>query len=168
MSREEAMNSHRPFPLCGAGLALITVLAAGPIAAEMRTQLQDNEITALVVGRTMVWQTDLVFQNNDASNIVRRSDGAMAELAVFLRTDGSMRRRCATVSRNGSRQPCSGIAGDGDIGVWEIKNDALCFDMAFRKGITQCFAIDRAEGRHRLRQVVGPRSTSDGSVFEVR
>ncbi|HEY7611208.1 MAG TPA: hypothetical protein VIF14_18425 [Alphaproteobacteria bacterium] len=96
-----------------------------------------------------------------------RTPGVWVKGTRELRADGSMRYTCE-VSRSeaGPWRPCRSFgsverqtAGSRDVGVWSIKNNAVCAAKAsFGEQTEDCFALHRQGAIVAAMRVSGPRA----------
>lgn len=85
-----------------------------PAPAQERT-LTAAEITSLIVGKTIVYQSACNSRGERTSPFEIRSE---------FRSDGSFFSRCF-LARTG--QECSGPAGKSNVGVWRFDGNAICY-----------------------------------------
>ena len=96
-----------------------------------------------------------------------RTPGVWVNNQRELRADGSMVYTCEYArSADGPWRPCTSIgsmerraAGSRDVGVWSIKNNAVCATKsAFGEATEDCMAIHRQGAVFAARRISGPPS----------
>ncbi|MGH7005218.1 MAG: hypothetical protein ACREIP_14840, partial [Alphaproteobacteria bacterium] len=96
-----------------------------------------------------------------------RTSGVWVNNARELRTDGSLVYTCEfSRSPSGPWSPCTSFgsttkqaSGARDVGVWSVKNNALCMTgAAFGESSESCFAIHRQGSAVAAKRVSGPQS----------
>jgi hypothetical protein len=103
-----------------------------------------------------------------------RTQGVWVNNGRTLRTDGSMLYTCE-FSRNqgGPWQPCTSFGstaqqtkGSRDVGVWNIKDNALCMTGAsFGESSTSCFAIHKQGAVFAAKRITGhPAVCIEGAI----
>ena len=129
---------------------------APPFAATEANRAARAQLQALISGKRLGY--------------VRESDrgtGVWFNLTREFRTDGSSVHGCqAGRTTNGPWGPCRqvgeervNVAGPRDVGVWSVKNNALCVVSAsFGERSEGCFAIYRQGQALAARQLSGNRS----------
>jgi len=130
--------------------------AALPFAAAAGNRLQGPALQQAVAGRRLGYVRESL-----------RTAGVWVSNTRELRGDGSFAYVCQ-FSRNpsGPWQPCSSFgsrsnqaSGNKDVGVWSIKNNALCMTgAAFGESSESCFAIHRQGAAFAARRLSGPPS----------
>ncbi len=130
--------------------------AAMPFTATSANRLAGAALQQAATGKTLVYIREST-----------RTPGVWIKGARALRPDGSMLYTCDVGrSANGPWRSCKSFgsverqaAGGRDVGVWRIRNDALCSaKAAFGERSEDCFAIHRQGGVLAAKRVSGPLS----------
>lgn len=145
--------------------AFSAVLLAAPAHGETQAALTGAEIEAALIGKTFRVTTRRIVTGDphNPSGVTDRSDGAYADIDIFVRTDRSIIFQCNARMRDGSSAPCRGGGWARDVGVWSVEADKFCYQFTTsRGGRKQCYAVLRDGAEFRLRLTSGPPSTIDG------
>ncbi len=155
--------------LAAAAIALMTATAAAqqrggalckdgapPFATAAGNRLQGPALQQALAGKRLGYVRESL-----------RTAGVWVNNTRELRGDGSFAYTCE-FSRNpsGPWQPCTSFgsttkqaAGAKDVGVWNVKNNALCMTgAAFGESSEACFAIHRQGTAVAAKRVSGPPS----------
>ncbi|MBL8662393.1 MAG: hypothetical protein JNM29_06175 [Candidatus Odyssella sp.] len=125
-----------------------------PFAATEANRLSAAALQQAVSGKTLVYVRESI-----------RTPGTWIKGEREHRGDGSMIYTCAVArSAEGPWRPCTSfgpaerqVAGGRDVGIWSVKNGALCSaKAAFGERSEDCFAIHRQGGVLAARRVSGP------------
>jgi hypothetical protein len=125
-----------------------------PFAATAANRLAGAQLQQAVAGRTLVYIRESI-----------RMPGVWFRGAREHRADGSMIYTCqAGRAAKGPWRPCKSFgsaerqaAGGRDVGVWSIKNEALCSaKAAFGDRSEDCFAIHKEGAVLAAKRVSGP------------
>ena len=149
--------------------AVAALILAGasdaPAVGEAVPALKAAEIEANLVGKTFRATTRRVpvGDPDNPTGMVTRSDGAYADIDIFVRPDHSIIFRCTMHRRDGTSAACSGGGYARDVGVWSIEGDQFCYQFTTsRAGRKQCNAVLRDGAGLRFRLTSGPPSSIDG------
>ncbi len=155
--------------------ALATLVLAGalnaPAIGEAPPALKASDIEAVLVGKTFRATTRRVPVGDPdyPTGMVTRSDGAYANIDIFVRPDRSIIFRCTMHRRDGTSTACSGGGYARDVGVWSIEGDQFCYQFTTsRGGRKQCYAVLRDGADLRFRLASGPPSSIDGERLVQR
>jgi hypothetical protein len=130
--------------------------AAMPFEAAAANRLRGATLREAITGKKLVYIREMI-----------RTPGAWFRGTREHRPDGSMIYRCDVAgSANGPWRPCKSFGsaerraeGARDVGVWSIKNEALCSaKAAFGDRTEDCFAIHKQGGVLAAKRVSGPRA----------
>lgn len=126
---------------------------AMPFEATVANRLTGAPLQQAVSGKRLVFVRESL-----------RKPGLWSKIGRELRTDGSFVYTCEFArSPSGPWQPCQTfgsttkrVAGARDVGVWNLKNDAVCATMAsFGEKSANCFAIHRQGAAVAAKRVSG-------------
>lgn len=125
-----------------------------PFAATAANRLTGAALRQAVSGKTLVYIRE-----------THRAPGLWVNNRRELRPDGSMVYTCQVArSAEGPWRPCRSfgskekrVQGARDVGVWSIRNEALCGAKAsFGERVVDCFAIHRQGAAYAAKRVSGP------------
>jgi len=129
---------------------------AMPFAPTAANQLTGAQLQQAVSGKRLGYmresiRTPGVFVNNTRE---LRADGSMIYTCEYGRSPTGPWHACASYGSIQTRR-----AGARDVGVWSIKNNALCGTHAsFGQGSEDCFTVHRQGTVVALKRVSGPLS----------
>ena len=164
------MRDFRDWAISFAVLAAPLLSASAPPASAEGVALSQQEIVALVAGKSLVYRNDkrAVGPRGNPTRWEARSDGSHAIVSLALREDHSVRVRCTQFARSGATSPCAGMSAN-DVGVWSVEAGALCIKwLNWGSSVPRCYRLLRETGGYRAQQISGGPSSMDGTLASVK
>lgn len=127
---------------------------AMPFEATAANRLTGAQLQAAVAGKRLGYLRESLRNPGMLVNNMRdlRADGSFVYTCEFARSPDGPWRKCGSFGSVEKR-----VAGDRDVGVWSINNNAVCATKsAFGPGAEDCFAIHRQGTAVAAKRVSGP------------
>lgn len=130
--------------------------AALPFAADAGNRLTGPAVQQVLVGKRLGYvreslRTSGVWVNNTREI---RADGSFAYTCEFSRSPSGPWRPCSSFGSTTNQ-----ATGAKDVGVWSVKNNALCMiGAAFGETAEACFAVHRQGAAVAAKRLSGPSS----------